>query len=98
MVAEKINAGGAWQQRLAALRNVPPVLTIVWESGRMVVTLGLILRVFAALLPVALLAVTRLIIDGIVQAKTLHQPVHPRFWWLVAGEFSLAIFGSVLSR
>jgi ATP-binding cassette, subfamily B, bacterial len=98
MVAENINAGGPWQQRLAALRNVPPVLTIVWESGRMVVTLGLILRVFAALLPVALLAVTRLIIDGIVQAKTLHQPVHPRFWWLVAGEFSLAIFGSVLSR
>jgi ATP-binding cassette subfamily B protein len=98
MVAENINAGGPWQQRLAALRNVPPVLTIVWESGRMVVALGLILRVFAALLPVALLAVTRLIIDGIVQAKTLHQPVHPRFWWLVATEFGLAIFGSVLSR
>jgi ATP-binding cassette, subfamily B, bacterial len=98
MVAENINAGGPWQQRLAALRNVPPVLTIVWESGRVVVALGLILRVFAALLPVALLAVTRLIIDGIVQAKTLHQPVHLRFWWLVAGEFALAIFGSVLSR
>ncbi len=98
MVAENLNAEGPWQQRLAALRNVPPVLKIVWESGRAVVAFGLILRLFAALLPVALLAVTRLIIDGIVQAKTLHQPVHPRFWWLVAGEFGLAIFGSVLSR
>jgi ATP-binding cassette subfamily B protein len=98
MVAEKINSGGPWQQRLAALRNVPPVLTIVWESGRAVVAFGLILRVFAALLPVALLAITKLIIDGIVQARNLHQPVHPRFWWLVAGEFGVAILGSVLSR
>ncbi|HEX4426143.1 MAG TPA: ABC transporter ATP-binding protein [Terriglobales bacterium] len=97
-MAENTNAGGPWQQRLAALRNVPPVLTIVWESGRAVVAFGLILRVFSALLPVALLAITKLIIDGIVQAKTLHQPVHPRFWWLVAGEFGLAVLGSVLSR
>jgi ATP-binding cassette, subfamily B, bacterial len=94
MVEEKINAGGGWQQRIAALRNVPPVLTIVWESGRAVVALGLILRVFAALLPVALLGVTKLIIDGI-QAKTTDRP---GFWWLVATEFGLAILGSVLSR
>jgi ATP-binding cassette subfamily B protein len=94
MVEEKINAGGGWQQRIAALRNVPPVLTIVWESGRTVVALGLILRVFAALLPVALLAVTKLIIDGI-QGKTTDRP---GFWWLVATEFGLAILGSVLSR
>jgi ATP-binding cassette subfamily B protein len=97
-VEEKINAGGAWQQRLAALRNIPPVLGIVWQSGRAVVAFGLILRLFAALLPVALLAITKLIIDGIVEAKTLHQPVHSRFWWLVAGEFGVAIVGSVLSR
>ncbi len=95
---EKINAGGAWQQRLSALRNVPPVLGIVWQSGRAVVASGLILRLFSALLPVALLAITRLIIDGIVHAATLHQPVPHRFWWLVAGEFTLAILGSVLSR
>ncbi len=47
---------------------------------------------------VVLLAITKLIIDGIVQARTLHQPVQPRFWWLVAGEFGVAILGSVLSR
>jgi ATP-binding cassette subfamily B protein len=98
MVAEDLNTGGGWQQRVAALRNIPPVLRIVWESGRAVVALGLILRLFAALLPVALLTVTKLIIDGIVLAQNLHQPVHVRFWWLVAGEFALAILGSVLSR
>jgi ATP-binding cassette, subfamily B, bacterial len=98
MVAEKINAGGAWQQRLAALRNVPPVLAIVWGSGRAVVAFGLIFRLFAALMPVALLKILEWIVNGIQNAVVHHQQVQPRFWWLVAGEFGLAIVGSLLSR
>ena len=43
-----------WRDRLAALRNVPVVLRFVWESGRAVVVFGLVARVLAALLPVAL--------------------------------------------
>ena len=35
---------GGWRERLAALRNVPPVLGIVWESGPLVVSLGLVFR------------------------------------------------------
>src|SRR5690242_4495139 len=96
-MAEK-TFSSAWQERLTALRNVPPVLKIVWESGPTVVAGGLIFRVFASLLPIALLWITKLIIDGIVHAVTTHQPVQPRFWWLVAGEFALAVFGSVLAR
>ena len=87
-----------WQERLAALRNVPPVLKIVWESGPGVVTLGLTFRLFASLLPIALLAVTKLIIDGIVHAVSTHQPVPLRFWWLVAAEFALAVLGTMLAR
>ena len=80
------------------MRNIPPVLGIVWESGRAVVTFGLILRLLVSLLPIGLLWITKLIIDGIVQAVSLQQPVHPRFWWLVAAEFGLAVCGSVLNR
>jgi ATP-binding cassette subfamily B protein len=54
--------------------------------------------VLASLLPVALLWITKLIIDGIVHVITTHQPVPVRLWWLVAAEFSLAIFASILSR
>jgi ATP-binding cassette, subfamily B, bacterial len=92
------NLTRAWQDRLYALRNVPAVLRIVWESGRTVVTLGLVFRVVASFLPIALLWVTKLIIDGIVRAVTTHQPVPTRLWWLVAAEFSLAVFSSILSR
>jgi ATP-binding cassette subfamily B protein len=87
-----------WRERLAALRNVPPVLGIVWQSGPVVVAAGLIFRLFASLLPMALLWITKLIIDSIERAGSVHQMVTPRFWWLVAAEFGLAVLGTVLMR
>ena len=39
------NFWSAWEERVSALRNVPPVLRIVWQSGRLVVASGLILTV-----------------------------------------------------
>src|SRR5580658_10589913 len=86
------------RERLSALRNVPAVLKIVWDSGPAVVALGLVARLFASLLPVALLWITKLIIDRIVQAVSTHQPLQPRFWYLVAAEFSLAVLTSILTR
>jgi len=87
-----------WQERLAALRNVPPVLKIVWESGPAVVAFGLLFRLLAAVLPVALLWITKLIIDGIVRAVSGHQPVTMKFWWLVVAEFAVAVALSILTR
>jgi ATP-binding cassette subfamily B protein len=89
---------GGWQERLAALRNVPPVLKIVWQSGPGVVTFGLLSRVVASLLPLALLWIPKLILDRIVHAASAHQLVGPRFWWLVAAEFALAVLTSILAR
>ena len=83
----------SWGERISALRNVPAVLKIVWDSGPAVVIFGLISRLFSSLLPVVLLWITKLIIDGIVN----HQPMQ-RIWWLVAAEFSLAVLNSVLIR
>ncbi|MBV9610250.1 MAG: ABC transporter ATP-binding protein [Acidobacteria bacterium] len=88
----------AWSERVSALRNVPPVLKIVWQSGPTVVTLGLASRVVISLLPLAMLAITKLIVDHIVHAVSGHQGVPQRFWWLVAAEFGLAILIGVMSR
>jgi ATP-binding cassette subfamily B protein len=98
MMAVQQNFAKAWRERLSALRNVPAVLRIVWESGRTVVTLGLLFRLVASVLPLGLLWITKLIIDGIVHAVTTHQPVTTQLWWLVAAEFALAVFNSILSR
>jgi ATP-binding cassette, subfamily B, bacterial len=88
----------AWNERVSALRNVPPVLKIVWQSGPAVVALGLVCRVVVSLLPLALLAITKLIVDGIVHAVSAHQVVPRHFWYLVAAEFGLAVLTSVLGR
>jgi ATP-binding cassette subfamily B protein len=97
-MAEQESFWIGWRERLAALRNVPPVLGIVWESAPSVVAAGLIFRLFASLLPMALLWITKLIIDRIVRAASTHQTVQPGFWWLVAAEFGLAVLGTVLTR
>jgi ATP-binding cassette subfamily B protein len=97
-MADRENFWGGWRERLAALRNVPPVLRIVWQSGPLVVSLGLVFRLISSLIPLAALWITKLIIDGIVYAVSSHQPVKPLLWWLVAAEFAIAIFGSILGR
>lgn len=97
-MAEHKNFWTGWQERLVALGNVPAVLKIVWESGPSVVIFGLISRIFSSLLPVLLLWITKLIIDGIVYAVANHQSVQPSFWWLVAAEFTLAVLNSFLVR
>jgi ATP-binding cassette subfamily B protein len=71
---------------------------MVWDSGPAVVGTGLALRVVLALIPLAALDVTRLIIDAVVAQHTKHSPLRPGFWWLVVLEFSLAALGALLSR
>ena len=88
----------AWRERLKALRNIPPGLKIVWEAGPRVVASGIACRIVAALIPLAVLAVSRRIIDSIVEVIKNHSPVSPVFWWLVALEFGLALFGTILAR
>jgi ATP-binding cassette, subfamily B, bacterial len=97
-VPEQGNVGGGWQERLSALRNTPPVLKIVWQSGPGVVIFGLVARIFASLLPLALLWIPKLIVDAIVHSRVAGQPVSPRLWWLVAAEFSLAVLSGILAR
>src|ERR1700722_8927289 len=97
-MAEPESIWSGWQGRISALRNVPAVLKIVWDSGPGVVLFGLISRVFSSVMPVVLLWITKLIIDGIVHARVAHQWVNSGFWWLVAAEFSLAVLNSVLVR
>jgi len=97
-MAEQKTFLSSWQERLTALRNTPPVLKIVWQSGPGVVIFGLVSRLFAALLPLALLWVPKLIVDAIVHAKVASQAVPPRLWWLVGLEFGLAVLGGILAR
>src|SRR5580658_9712520 len=89
--------GNAWADRLRALKNVPPVLKILWESGPSVVTWSIILRLVVAGLP-ALLGYISSWILGHVKLAIDHQPLPPRFWWMVGAEVALAVFANAVNR
>jgi len=80
------------------LQNIPPLFRIVWKAAPRVVTAGLAFRVVIALLPVAMLAVTKVIIDAIYGLTSQHRPLPGNFWWLVVLQFGLASLGTVLVR
>jgi len=88
----------AWATRVQSLKNIPPVLKIIWDSSPTVVTWGLVIRAITALSPLALLAVARLIIDAVVTHISTSAPLRHDFWWLVGLEFGLACLTSVLNR
>lgn len=96
--SSKQSFGNAWRDRLRALRNVPPGLRIVWEAGPRVAIAGLALQILSALVPIGIAAVSAAIIGEVAAVVNAHQPLAPKFWWLVAAEFGLALAGSVLSR
>ncbi len=92
------NPRGAWGERLSALRNIPPILRIVWEAGPAIVAWGFLQRVLAASIPVGILATTRWIIDAVVAHVSHQQPLPHIFWGVVGLEFALASLGTVLGR
>ncbi|HVW78005.1 MAG TPA: ABC transporter ATP-binding protein [Alloacidobacterium sp.] len=87
----------AWGDRIRALKNVPPVLKILWESGPVVVVWGLILRVIVAFMPWAIAKVAAWIING-VEHVLRHQGLPNHFWWIVGLEVSLAVVTGLLTR
>jgi ATP-binding cassette, subfamily B, bacterial len=87
-----------WRDRVRALRNVPPGLRIVWESGPHVAASGFLLRLVSALVPIAVVAVSAAIIASVADMVKSHHSLSPWFWWLVGLEFAFALAGGVLSR
>lgn len=97
-MAERESFWSSWNERLSALRNIPPVLRIVWRSGPGVVSFGIAARFVAALLPLALAYIPKLIIDILVHLRSQPGSIPQRLWWLVGAEFGLAVFSSIVTR
>ena len=86
-----------WQTRVRALHHVPSLVRLIWQSGPKVICGLLISRLTAALLPLAMLTVSKKILDA-VQAHYSGRPLVPHFWWLVGAEFALAAVGAIATR
>ncbi|MCU1260958.1 MAG: putative multidrug export ATP-binding/permease protein [Bryobacterales bacterium] len=71
---------------------------MVWDANPALTSLSIVLRIVAALMPLSMLAVSKMIIDRVVAVVAYHTPVPPEIWWLLALEFVLAAAGNVLGR
>ena len=87
-----------WRERLAALRNIPPLLRMVWETSPALAITGLILRLVWAVLPVTMLWVSKLIIDRVVNAVLGKNSSSSEIWLLLCVEFGLVVLADLLMR
>src|SRR6266436_3672824 len=97
MPEAKQKVSSAWGDRVRALRNLPPLLGILWDSGPLVVTWGILLRIVVAFAPLGIAAVAAWIVNG-VQGRIMGQDLRPHFWWMVALEVILAVTMAALLR
>jgi ATP-binding cassette subfamily B protein len=88
----------SWRERLRSLGNVRPMLGIVWRTSPPLVLASTVLRLARALMPLALLWVSKLILDAVVARISRATGTLEGIWHLVALELALAIASDVLGR
>ncbi|CAA9334811.1 MAG: Efflux ABC transporter, permease/ATP-binding protein [uncultured Gemmatimonadaceae bacterium] len=87
----------SWRERARALRYIPPLMRLVWDTHRGYTVAIVALRVARAFVPIASLWVAKLIID-FVQASLGAPPDWSRLTQLVLLELAIVIGGEVLAR
>jgi len=96
------DAPPTWGERLAALRHVPPLVRLVFQTHRGYTVGILVLRAIRSLIPVAVLWVGKLIIDGVIAGiAAVHagrSPDWPHLAVLVGLELGIAVIGEGLAR
>jgi ATP-binding cassette, subfamily B, bacterial len=93
------DAPPTWHARLSGLiGNGPFILRLVWSAAPRLLTFNLIARVITALIPVATLWLSKLIVDLVVASANHRAIAAPRIWWLVGAGFSLAAAATISAR
>src|SRR5215208_3244281 len=87
----------SFRERMNALRYVPQLLSLVWNTHRGFTIAMAVLRLVRAFVPIATLWIGKLIIDGVVTAQRTGAS------WrsvasLVAIEVAIVIVGELLAR
>ncbi len=89
----------SWPDRLAALKHVPPLLKMVYETHRGYTVAIIALRVARALVPLGLLWIGKLIIEAIELYLKGTEPVNwHHLATLVLLELAIAVGGEALAR
>ena len=85
------------KDRISALGNLPRFFRLVWQSSPGMMVINVILRILRSAIPVAVLYIGKLIIDGIIQVKA-NPSIQNELWQLVGIEFGLLILSDAFGR
>ncbi len=98
------NDDATWRERVRALRYVPPLVKLVWQTHRAYTLTMVALRLARAFVPLATLWVGKLIIDAVVGARGNADAINTSFyglrhlWQLVGLEIGIVLAGEWLAR
>jgi ATP-binding cassette subfamily B protein len=96
------NRPETWRGRFQAMRHVPRLLKLVWQTASRYAVGVVMLRLLGGAIPIGMLWIGKLIVDGVVAAVEGRAAGVPADWHylalLLAGEFGLALLATVASR
>jgi ATP-binding cassette subfamily B protein len=97
-----VGAPASWRERLRALRHLPKLLRLVWETEPRYVVGIFLLRLLRAAVPLLVLWIGKLIVDEVIQAVQVASAGGVVSWTrlaeLLALELAIALAGEGLSR
>ncbi len=86
-----------WRDRMAALRYVPQLIKLIWDTGPLLSVLMVLLRAARSLTPILELAIGRMIVDTVI-ASRLHGADWPRLVHLFLFGILVAVTSDLLAR
>ena len=87
-----------WRERVAALRYLPKLLGLVWETHHGLTAAMIALRLVRAFVPIAALWAAKLIIDQVVLLARAPALPHAPLWHAVLLELAIVVAGEILAR
>ena len=88
--------GPAWREKRDALRTLPQLIRLVWDTHRAYTVAMVALRLARGIIPVIALWVGKLIIDAVIHAAAGRGP--GMLWRLVVLELVVVLIGEILAR
>ena len=85
------------RERLAALRYIPPLARLIWQTHAGYTLAMMVLRVLRAFVPVATFWVGKLILDTVIAVRD-GQAELSELWRYVAIEVAIVVAGEILAR
>ncbi|MBL7998375.1 MAG: ABC transporter ATP-binding protein [Candidatus Kapabacteria bacterium] len=97
MMADSPKPKPTWRERTAALKNLKPLLALIWRTSPPLVVAMFALRLLRSLYPLVSLYIGKLIIDSIVNAVQ-HGDSTDAVWEYVALECGITIVWAIAAR